>query len=83
MKLFINSGVCERICNGGNVKIKQTIGKSQLCLSIPNYLKDKKKQEDINFVFNIIKDVKIAIIIPMNNLLKPKALLKATDIVFD
>ena len=53
MKLFINSGVCERICNGGNEKIKQTIGKSQLCLSIPNYLKDKKKQEDINFVFNI------------------------------
>ena len=53
MKLFINSGVCERICNGGNVKIKQTIGKSQLCLSIPNYLEDKKKQEDINFVFNI------------------------------
>lgn len=53
MKLFINSGVCERIWNGENVKIKQTIGKSQLCLSIPNYLEDKKKQEDINFVFNI------------------------------
>ena len=53
MKLFINSGVCERICNGGNEKIKQTIGKSQLCLSIPNYLEEEQRHENINFVFNI------------------------------
>ncbi len=52
MKLFINSGVCERIWNG-NVKIKQSIGKSKLSLSIPNYLEEKRRNEDINFVFNI------------------------------
>lgn len=52
MKLFINSGVCERIWNG-NVKTKQSIGKSQLHLSIPNYLEDEHKTENINFVFNI------------------------------
>lgn len=52
MKLFINSGVCERIWNG-NVKIERSAGKSQLRLSIPNYLEGDKKQEDINFIFNI------------------------------
>lgn len=52
MKLFINSGVCERICNG-NVKTKQSPGKLQLRVSIPNYLEEEQRHENINFVFNI------------------------------
>lgn len=54
MKLFINSGVCERIWKG-NVKIKQPLGKSQIHLSILNYLEDERKEENIKFVFNNIK----------------------------
>ena len=52
MKLFINSGVCERIWNG-NVKTKQSPGKLQLRVSIPNYLEEEQRHENINFVFNI------------------------------
>lgn len=54
MKLFINSGVCERIWKG-NIEIKHSEGKSQLCLYLPNYLEDKKKEENIEFIFNNIK----------------------------
>ena len=50
MKLFINSGVCER---KWNVKIRKGASKLQLCLTIPNYLEEKKKLEEIKFVFNI------------------------------
>lgn len=52
MKLFINSGVYERIWNG-NVKTKQSPGKSQLRLSIPNYLEEEQRHENIKFVFNM------------------------------
>ena len=52
MKLFINSGVCERIWEG-NIKTKQSSGKLQLCLSIPNYLEKEKRHENVDFVFNI------------------------------
>lgn len=52
MKLFINSGVCERKWNG-NVKIKKSSGKTRLCLAIPNYLEKENRQEKINFCFNV------------------------------
>lgn len=53
MKLFINSGICERIWDD-NVKIKHPKGKLQLWLSIPNYLENEGKEENIKFVFNNI-----------------------------
>lgn len=52
MKLFINSGVCERIWNG-NIKTIQSSGKLKLCLSMPNYLAEKKRHENVDFVFDI------------------------------
>lgn len=52
MKLFINSGVCERIGNG-IVKTKQYPGKLQLRVSIPNYLEEEQRHKNVNFVFNI------------------------------
>lgn len=52
VKLFINSGICEREWNG-NVKITRSANKSQLHLTIPNYLEEEHKEESIKFVFNI------------------------------
>ena len=43
MKLFINSGICERKWNG-NVQIEE-LEKSGLKLTIPNYLIKKRKNE--------------------------------------
>lgn len=52
MKLFINSGVCERLWDG-KIESEKNNGISKCCLSIPNYLKNGHKQKNINFVFYI------------------------------
>jgi hypothetical protein len=48
MKLFINSGVWERLPQD-----YVTEGKSQLILSIPNYLEEKRRHKDNTFTFEI------------------------------
>lgn len=54
MKLFINAGLCERKWNN-NVTIKTITEKKQLYMDIPNYLKEKNKQEKIKFQFDLDK----------------------------
>lgn len=51
MKLFINSGVFDRMWNG-NVKIKKIAEQKKVCLSIPNYLEETHEIETINFLFS-------------------------------
>ena len=56
MRLFINSGICERKWNV-NIESKQYADKKQLCLSIPNYLETKQREEMIKFIFDDIEEI--------------------------
>lgn len=55
MKLFINSGICERMWND-NVKVQET-SSNTITLSIPNYSEEQSRQKFINFIFSNIDDI--------------------------
>lgn len=54
MKLFINSGVCERKWNG-NVKIRE-LDNDKTELKIPNYLEKERREEYITFILPCVPE---------------------------